>query len=39
MILRTQLKDGQEFDDPSAIYFAELNEESGILFVSCYNRE
>ena len=35
MILRTQLKGGQKFDDPSAIYFAKSNNimQSGILFV------
>ena len=41
MILRTQLKEGQNFDDPSTIYFAELNVQSGILFAlvkSCYNK-
>ena len=29
MILRTQLKEGQDFDDLSAIYFAEPNVHSG----------
>ena len=31
-ILRTQLKEGQDFDDPSAIYFAESIVHSGIIF-------
>lgn len=42
MILRTQLKEGQDFDDPSTIYFAKSNMQSGILFVlvlkTCYNQ-
>ena len=31
ILLRTQLKDGQDFDDPTAIYFTESNTQSGIV--------
>ena len=29
ILYRTQLKDGQAFDDPTALYFTELNVQSG----------
>jgi len=34
-LYRTQFRDGQKFDDPSALYFTELDVQSGTVIIHC----